>query len=168
MLVRVSLSAANAGMQHAESIIAAVIRPMSFIPKLRFEHLFIFFLQCFSFLLCVTSRPRGIHSTVGFLYIAVFGKSRVIPPQPQNIVFYEYSIFLACRQCLSITFSEDNDIQLCSGYSQLQDNLHLSMEFEIKTESVKTMQIFSWLCTLMLLQRVACFPACFALSPRID
>lgn len=74
MLVRVSLSAANAGMQHARSIIAAVIRPMSFIPKLRFEHLFIFFLQCFSFLLCVTSRPRGIHSTVGFLYIAVFGK----------------------------------------------------------------------------------------------
>ena len=37
-----------------------------------------------------------------------------------------------------------------------------------KTESVKTMQIFSWLCTLMLLQCVACFPACFALSPRID
>ena len=168
MLVRVSLSAANAGMQHARSIIAAVIRPMSFIPKLRFEHLFIFFLQYFSFLLCVTSRPRGIIQRLTFYTLPSSEKPRVIPPQPQNIVFYEYSIFLAYRQCLSITFSEDHDIQLCSGYSQLQDNLHLSMEFEIKTESVKTMQIFSWLCTLMLLQCVACFHAGFALSPRID
>ena len=168
MLVRVSLSAANAGMQHARSIIAAVIRPMSFIPKLRFEHLFIFFLQCFLF--CFASRRCAAEfiQRLAFYTLPSSEKSRVIPPQPQNIVFYEYSIFLAYRQCLSITFSEDHDIQLCLGYSLLQDNLHLSMEFEIKTESVKTMQIFSWLCTLMLLQCVACFPACFALSPRID
>lgn len=168
MLVRVSLSAANAGMQHARSIIAAVIRPMSFIPKLRFEHLFIFFLQCFSFCFASHRGPAEFIQRLAFYTLPSSEKSRVIPPQPQNIVFYEYSIFLAYRQCLSITFSEDHYIQLCSGYSQLQDNLLLSMEFEIKTESVKTMQIFSWLCTLMLLQCVACFPACFALSPRID
>lgn len=155
-------------MQHARSIIAAVIRPMSFIPKLRFEHLFIFFLQCFSFCFASHRGPAEFIQRLAFYTLPSSEKSRVIPPQPQNIAFYEYSIFLAYRQCLSITFSEDNDIQLCSGYSQLQDNLHLSMEFEIKTESVKTMQIFPWLCTLMLLQCVACFPAGFALSPRID
>lgn len=169
MLVRVSLSAANAGMQHARSIIAAVIRPMSFIPKLRFEHLFIFFLQCFLFCFASHRGPaKFIQRLAFFNALPSSEKSRVIPPQPQSIVFYEYSIFLSYRQCLSITFSEDYDIQLCLGYSQLQDNLHLSTEFEIKTESVKTMQIFSWLCTLMLLQCVACFSACFALSPQID